>query len=189
LVQVALEREVAERFPRRLVRLHLHCAALHRALVADGAARHQGRPGQSLEALRAKPKAQGNRVRSCLFHHFGVGPQALGSDLVPVLFGREAPALLYTEISAPCPQVLQTRHQGGQPITGQEKGTPELPSQPTYARKSVQTESCRGGKRQHPPARKSGATPNHATWVPLCTHDPQLHCHGTKKTSHFRHHN
>ena len=56
LVQVTLESELAERFPWRLVRLHLDCTALHGALVADGAARHQGRPGQSLQALRDKQK-------------------------------------------------------------------------------------------------------------------------------------
>lgn len=54
LIQVTLESELAERLPRRLVRLHFHGAALHGALVADGAARHQGRPGQSLEALRGE---------------------------------------------------------------------------------------------------------------------------------------
>lgn len=57
LVQVTLEGKLAEGFPRWLVRLHLHCAALHSALVTDGAARHQGRSGQSLEALRDKRKS------------------------------------------------------------------------------------------------------------------------------------
>ena len=56
LVQVTLEGKFAEGFPRWLVRLHLHCAALNSTLVADGAARHEGRPGQSLEALRDKWK-------------------------------------------------------------------------------------------------------------------------------------
>lgn len=56
LVQVTLEGKLAEGFPRRLVRLHLDCAALHSTLMADRAARHEGRPSQSLEALRDKRK-------------------------------------------------------------------------------------------------------------------------------------
>lgn len=53
LLQVALQGELAERLPGRLVRLDLHGAALHGALVADGAAGHQRRPGEALKALRA----------------------------------------------------------------------------------------------------------------------------------------
>lgn len=53
-LQVALQREVAERLPGRLVGLHLHRAALHGALVPDGAAGHQRRPGEALQALRAR---------------------------------------------------------------------------------------------------------------------------------------
>lgn len=86
LVQVTLECELAERFPRRLVGLHLHCAALHSVLMADGAARHQGRPSQSLEALRGKRTAQGIRVRSWLLHHFSsMEPQVLETDLETAL--------------------------------------------------------------------------------------------------------
>lgn len=51
LVQVALESKLAERFPRWLIGLHFHSTALHCALMANWAAGHQGRPGQSLEAL------------------------------------------------------------------------------------------------------------------------------------------
>lgn len=53
LLQVALQGELAERLPGRLVGLDLHGAALHGALVADGAAGHQRRPGEALQALRA----------------------------------------------------------------------------------------------------------------------------------------
>lgn len=53
LLQVALQGELAERFPGRLVGLDLHGAALHGTLVADGAAGHQRRPGEALQALRA----------------------------------------------------------------------------------------------------------------------------------------
>lgn len=73
LVQVALECELAECFPGRLVRLHLDCAALHRVLMADGAACHQRRPSQSLEALRGKQTDNTRALElSQLLHHFGV---------------------------------------------------------------------------------------------------------------------
>lgn len=78
MVQVTLESELAERFPRRLVGLHLDCAALHGALVTDGAARHQGRAGQSLEALRNKQK-------------WGWGPPELGLEF-PAAFNVGAPS-------------------------------------------------------------------------------------------------
>lgn len=72
LVQVALECELAECFPGRLVRLHLDCTALHRVLMADGAARHQRRPSQSLEALRGKQTYIQRETLEVgqLLHHF-----------------------------------------------------------------------------------------------------------------------
>lgn len=86
LVQVALECELAECFPRRLVRLHLDCAALHRVLMADGAACHQRRPSQSLEALRGKQTAQGISVKPAFAPLLSIGPQALERDLEIKLF-------------------------------------------------------------------------------------------------------
>lgn len=52
LLQVALQGELAERLPGWLVGLDLHGAALHGALVADGATGHQRRPSEALQALR-----------------------------------------------------------------------------------------------------------------------------------------
>lgn len=69
LLQVALQGKFAERLPGRLVGLDLHGAALHGALVADGAAGHQRCPSEALQALRAHrasarpspaPPARGN---------------------------------------------------------------------------------------------------------------------------------
>lgn len=74
LVQVALECELAKGLPRRLVRLHLDGAALHRILMADGAARHQRRPSQSLEALRGKQTLELVRAMFCTtFKHGAPG--------------------------------------------------------------------------------------------------------------------
>lgn len=51
LVQVALQGELTQGFPWRLVGLHLHRVPLHRALVPNRAASHQGRPCQALQVL------------------------------------------------------------------------------------------------------------------------------------------
>lgn len=53
LVQVALQGEVAEGFPRRLIGLHLHRVPLHRVVVADGTSCHQRSPRQALQVLQA----------------------------------------------------------------------------------------------------------------------------------------
>lgn len=53
LVQVALQGEVTEAFPRWLVGLHLHGVSLHGAVVADGTACHQRRSCQALQVLHA----------------------------------------------------------------------------------------------------------------------------------------
>lgn len=84
LVQVTLEGELTERFPGRLVRLHLDCAALHGALVTDGAARHQGRPGQSLEALGDKQRWRWETLEVLRFAPPSrLGPSILAHDLEP----------------------------------------------------------------------------------------------------------
>lgn len=59
LVQVALQGEVAEGLPGRLVGLHLHRVTRGRAVVADRAARHQGRPRHALQVLGEE---EGERV-------------------------------------------------------------------------------------------------------------------------------
>lgn len=51
LVQVALQGELTEGFPWRLVGLDLHRVPLHAALVADGTPGHQRRPRETLEVL------------------------------------------------------------------------------------------------------------------------------------------
>lgn len=57
LVQVALQGEVAEGFPGRLVGLHLHGVALHGGVVSDGAASHQRGARQALEILQGNTKS------------------------------------------------------------------------------------------------------------------------------------
>lgn len=52
LLQVALQREVAETFPRRLVGLHLHGVPLDRALMPDRTACHHRGARQALQVLR-----------------------------------------------------------------------------------------------------------------------------------------
>lgn len=51
LVQVALQGEVAEGFPGRLVRLDLHWVALHGGVVSDGTSGHQCGTRQALQIL------------------------------------------------------------------------------------------------------------------------------------------
>lgn len=57
LVQVALQGEVAEGFPRWLVGLHLHGIPLHGVVVADGTACHQRCARQALQVLEEQRKA------------------------------------------------------------------------------------------------------------------------------------
>lgn len=52
LLQVALQGEVAEAFPGRLVGLDLHGVPLHGGVVSDGTASHQRGARQALEILR-----------------------------------------------------------------------------------------------------------------------------------------
>lgn len=52
LLQVALQGEVAEAFPGRLVGLDLHRVALHGGVVSDGTASHQRGARQALQILR-----------------------------------------------------------------------------------------------------------------------------------------
>lgn len=56
LLQVALQREVAEAFPRWLVRLHLHRVPLNGVLVPDRTARHHRGSCEALQVLRDKVK-------------------------------------------------------------------------------------------------------------------------------------
>lgn len=56
LVQVALQGEVAEGFPGRLVGLHLHWVALHGGVMSDGTASHQRGARQALEVLQVNTK-------------------------------------------------------------------------------------------------------------------------------------
>lgn len=56
LVQVALQGEVAEGFPRWLVGLHLHGIPLHGVLVSDGTACHQSCARQALQILQEERK-------------------------------------------------------------------------------------------------------------------------------------
>lgn len=51
LVQVALQGELAQRLPRRLVGLNLHWVSLHRALMSDRTPGHKRRPREALQVL------------------------------------------------------------------------------------------------------------------------------------------
>lgn len=55
LVDVALQGEVAEHFPGRLVALHLHRVGLQAAVVPLGAGGHHGGPRHPLDVLRTAP--------------------------------------------------------------------------------------------------------------------------------------
>lgn len=57
LLQVALQREVAETFPRWLVGLHLHRVPLHSVLMPDRTACHHRSARQALQVLRDGGKA------------------------------------------------------------------------------------------------------------------------------------
>lgn len=56
LLQVALQREVAEAFPRWLVRLHLHRVPLNCILMPDRTACHHRGSCEALQVLREKVK-------------------------------------------------------------------------------------------------------------------------------------
>lgn len=56
LLQVALQREVAEAFPRWLVRLHLHRVPLNCVLMPDRTACHHGGSREALQVLREEGK-------------------------------------------------------------------------------------------------------------------------------------
>lgn len=57
LLQVALQREVAETFPRWLVGLHLHGVPLDSVFVPDRTACHHRGARQALQVLRGGGKA------------------------------------------------------------------------------------------------------------------------------------
>lgn len=65
LVQVALQGEVAEGFPRRLVGLHLHRVPLHGVVVPDRTARHQSRARQALQILQEERRTVGSAQTLC----------------------------------------------------------------------------------------------------------------------------
>lgn len=56
LLQVALQREVGEAFPRRLVRLNLHRVPLNCVLMPDRTACHHRGSCEALQVLREKIK-------------------------------------------------------------------------------------------------------------------------------------
>lgn len=72
LVQVALQGELAQGFPRRLVGLNLHRVPLHGALMPDGTPGHQGRPGEALQVLtqdkkkKKHPQILQNKACGCI---------------------------------------------------------------------------------------------------------------------------
>lgn len=52
LIQVALQGEFTQSFPRRLVGLNLHWVSLHVPLVSNWTPSHKWRPREALQALR-----------------------------------------------------------------------------------------------------------------------------------------
>lgn len=64
LVQVALQGEVAEGFPRWLVGLHLHKIPLHGVVVPDRTPRHQRCACHALQILQEQRQLQPNIVHA-----------------------------------------------------------------------------------------------------------------------------
>lgn len=66
LLQVALQREVTETFPRWLVCLHLHRVALNCVLMPDWTACHHRGACEALQVLREKGKDAHHAIHSDL---------------------------------------------------------------------------------------------------------------------------